>query len=262
MGESILNARLVGGIQVIGGSLEVLLGAGGVLVPEPATTVGGVILVAHGSDTIVAGFRSLVYGEVKHSFTQQGTEAAAKALGASKQTARRIGIGVDIVAGVGPSITVSMTRQLAIAGAKQSQTRVALAYLSRGMRADGHNAVGITVNNSTAWFDLRGLPMASFTELKNAPSAKYVVTELAVTGAQSGRALTLSREMLKGGEVVWNRLGPNCTTEALKVMRAAGVVIPEWARSPFLLHAGVRYGSELTVVGGFAATTAPALAPK
>jgi hypothetical protein len=45
-------------------------------------------------------------------------------------------------------------------------------------------------------------------------------------------------------------------------MRAAGVVIPEWARTPFLLHTGVRYGSEITVVGGVAATGAPALAPR
>jgi hypothetical protein len=36
MGDDILNARLVGGIQVIGGTLEVLLGVGGILIPEPA----------------------------------------------------------------------------------------------------------------------------------------------------------------------------------------------------------------------------------
>lgn len=52
MGDGILNTRFVGGIQVIGGTLEVLLGVGGILIPEPATTAGGVILVAHGSDTI------------------------------------------------------------------------------------------------------------------------------------------------------------------------------------------------------------------
>jgi len=40
----------------------------------------------------------------------------------------------------------------------------------------------------------------------------------------------------------------------------AGVVIPEWARSPFLLHPGVRWGSEITVVGGAAATISPTLA--
>lgn len=261
MGENYLNARLVGGIQVVGGALEVLLGAGGVIVPEPATTVGGVILVAHGTDTIVAGFRSLIHGEVKQSMTQQGAEAAAKAMGASPETSRRIGIGVDVVAGVGPSIGVSMTRRLAIAGAQRSQTKVALAYLNRGIATDGHNAVGITVNNSTAWFELAGLPMASFGQRAVAPGSKYVITELAVTGAQSGRALAVSREMAKGSEVLWSRLGPNCTTEALRVMRAAGVVIPEWARSPFLLHAGVRYGSEVTVVGGTAATVAPVLEP-
>ncbi|MFN6999798.1 MAG: hypothetical protein ACK4ST_07165, partial [Elioraea tepidiphila] len=65
------GSRLVGGIQVIGGGLEIALGVGGIVLPEPATTVGGVILVAHGADTVVAGFRTLWHGEVQHSYTQQ-----------------------------------------------------------------------------------------------------------------------------------------------------------------------------------------------
>ena len=254
--------RIVGGIQVIGGTLEVLLGAGGILTPEPTTTAGGIILVAHGSDTILAGFRSFVSGNVQQSFTQRGAQTVSKALGARPKTARRIGIGFDIAAGVGPSITVSLTRRLAIAGAQQSQTRVAIAYLSRGVLRDGHNAVGITVNNMTAWFELAGLPMAIFSRRFAPSGSKYVITELAVTGVQSARALTLSREMVQGGTMLWRRLGPNCTTEALQVMRAAGVVIPEWARSPFLLHTGVRYGAEVTVVGGMAATSTPAFSER
>ena len=262
MGNNVLNVRLVGGIQIIGGTLEVLLGTGGILVPEPATTVGGVILVAHGTDTIIAGFRSLFSGTVQHSFTQQGTQSAAEALGARPEIARRIGIGADIVTGLGPSITGSITRRLAIAGAQQSQTRVAVAYLNRGFTTDGHNAVGITINNSTAWFELAGLPMANFMQRGIPPGSKYIITSLAITGTQAGRALSVSREMARGGEVLWSRAGPNCTTEALRVMRAAGVIIPEWARSPFLLHTGVRYGSDITVVGGTASTSAPALAPR
>lgn len=258
MADGDFTARAVGAIQIIGGGLEVALGVGGVVVPEPATTVGGVILVAHGTDTIVAGFRSLWYGEVHESFTQQGAQAAASAMGASPQTARRIGIGVDIGAGIGPSIATSVTRRLAIAGAQQSQTRIAIAYLHRGARVQGHNAVGVTVNNSTAWFELAGLPQSVFMR-RGVPGSRYLITELAVTGNQTARALTVSDDLIRAGERTWRTMGPNCTTEALRVLRGAGVVIPEWARSPFLLHTGVRYGSEITIVGGAAATTSPVL---
>lgn len=258
MPEGEFTARAVGAIQIIGGGLEVALGVGGIVAPEPLTTAGGVILVAHGTDTIVAGFRSLWYGEVQESLTQQGAQAAASSLGASPQTARRIGMGVDIVAGVGPALTTSVTRRLAIAGAQQSQTRVAVAYLHRGAFIQGHNAVGITVNNSTAWYHLAGLPQSHFVR-RGVPGARYVITELAVTGNQTARALTVSDDLIRAGEMTWRTMGPNCTTEALRVLRSAGVVIPEWARSPFLLHTGVRYGSEITVVGGAAATVSPTL---
>jgi len=258
MAEGGFGARAVGVIQIVGGGLEVALGVGGVVTPEPLTTVGGVILVAHGTDTIVAGFRSLVYGQVQESLTQQGAQAAAGALGASPQTSRRIGIGVDIATGLGPSIATSVSRRLAIAGAQQSQTRVAIAYLNRGAGIQGHNAVGITVNNSTAWFELAGLPQSVFLR-RGVPGARYVITDLAVTGVQSGRALAMSDELMRAGERTWRTMGPNCTTEALRILRGAGVVIPEWARSPLLLHTGVRYGSEITVVGGAAATISPTL---
>lgn len=266
MADGDFAARAVGALQIIGGGLEVALGVGGVVMPEPATTVGGVILVAHGSDTIVAGFRSLWYGEIQESLTQQGAEAAASAMGASPQTARRIGIGVDMGTGLGPSIATSLTRRLAIAGAQQSQSRVAIAYLNRSALRQGHNAVGVTVNNSTAWyhFGYTNPPLASFDYLTRFGSRAvekmgFAVTEISVTGAQAARAQHLSQQMMRGGEAVWRTMGPNCTTTTLRVLQEGGVVIPAWARSPFLLYTGVKFGAEITVVGAAAATTTPAL---
>lgn len=266
MADGDFTARAVGAIQIIGGGLEVALGVGGVLVPEPATTVGGVILVAHGSDTIVAGFRSLWYGKVQESLTQQGAQAAATALGATPETSRRIGIGVDVAAGVGPSIAMSIGRRLAIAGAQQSTSKVAVAYLNQGAAHYGHNAVGVTVNNSTAWFHLGWTrpPLAAFSQLpakstKAMERAGFVVAELAVTGTQAGRVAHVSQQLIRGGEKTWRLMGPNCTTTALQVLRSGGVVIPAWAQSPFLLYSGVKFGTEITVVSGTAATMTPAL---
>ena len=255
------TARAVGALQIIGGGLEVALGVGGVIMPEPATTVGGVILVAHGTDTMVAGFRSLWYGEVQESLTKQGTQAAALALGASPQTAHRIGIGVDVAAGVGPSISMSVARRVAIAGAQQSSSKVAVAYLSRGAGEYGHNAVGVTVHNSTAWFELVGTSAAKVVRSPFPPPIKdgYVITELAVTGTQAGRAMTMGNALKEAGRVTWSATGTNCATTALQVLKSGGVVVPAWARSPFLLYNGVRFGNEITVLGGAAATISPPL---
>ena len=254
--ESSWATRAVGAIQVIGGGLEVALGVGGIVLPEPATTVGGVVLVAHGGDTVIAGFRTLWSGEVTRSLTQQGGEAAAAALGASPETARTIGTGVDIAAGIGPSVAIGISRRLAISGAEQAGERVAVAYLHRSALQMGHNAVGVRANGYTAWVDFRGLPIGSVQPMSG-PTARYVVTELAVTAPQAARASAAQRALMAAGPQTWGYLGPNCTTTALRVLGQAGVAVPAWSRSPYLLHLGVRAGAEITVVGGAAATTAP-----
>jgi hypothetical protein len=55
----VITGRIVGVIQVVGGGLEVALGVGAVGLPTGVTQVGGVILIGHGADTVIAGFRSL-----------------------------------------------------------------------------------------------------------------------------------------------------------------------------------------------------------
>jgi hypothetical protein len=221
-------------------------------VPSGITQVGGVILIGHGADTIVAGFRSIYSGQVQQSFTQQGATAAAKSFGASKQTAQYVGTGADLLAGVGPSIAVGAMRRLAIAGASEASERVAIAYLHRSALEMGHNAVGIRQGGVTAWFHFAGVPTGRVMAT-NAPGAKYVVTELAVTGTQAGRATTAVRAMTAVGEQKWGLMGPNCTTTALTVLKQAGIAVPVWSRSPLLLHLGVNAGAEITIVGGTAA---------
>ncbi|MCH9675441.1 MAG: hypothetical protein K0U93_28650, partial [Gammaproteobacteria bacterium] len=176
--SSALVTRAIGAMQVVGGGLEILLGAGGIVLPEPATTVGGVILVAHGGDTVIAGFRTLWSGETTRSFTQQGGEAAAIALGAGPDAARQIGTGVDIAAGVGPSLAIGVARRLAISGAATATERVAIAYLSRGATQMGHNAVGVHTGGKTFWVHFAGMPTGSVAQA-GTPSARYVLTELA-----------------------------------------------------------------------------------
>jgi len=251
--------RLAGALQVVGGAMEVALGIGGVAVPEPATTVGGVILIAHGSDTIIAGFRTLWSGEVTYSLTQTGATMASEGLGAPPQTARLIGTGVDLAAGIGPSISISVTRRLAIAGSEKASHRVAVAYLHRSALKMGHNAVGVKTGATTAWVHFAGVPRGAVQAMR--PNARYIITELAVNGRQAARAVKAQQALINAGVQTWRYAGPNCTTAALQVLRQSGVVMPAWSVSPGLLHLGVRAGAEVTFMVGAIGSTAPDFVP-
>lgn len=250
-----MGGRVVGVIQMAGGALEIALGAGAFATPTGVTQVGGVILIAHGSDTFIAGFRSIWSDQVQQSFTQQGAAAAAKKLGASDVAAQRIGTGADLVAGVGPSLTIGVARKLAIWGAGTSSETVAVAYLNQGALALGHNAVGIRQGGKIAWIHFLGKPTGRVIAARPAPSADagFAITELVVTSEQAGQATTAGYRLHALGEQEWALFGPNCVTTVRTVLQEAGIVVPAWSQTPFLLHLGVRAGPEITVVGGTAA---------
>ncbi len=229
------------------------------MVPTGVTQVGGVILIAHGSDTFVAGFRTLWTGQVQSSLTQQVATSAAGALGASPEAARTIGTGVDMAAGMGPSIAVGVTRRLALVGAERATASVAVAYLDQGALALGHNAVGIRQGGTTAWVRFAGKAPGRVVPMLHGPNQRYAVTELAVTIEQANRAQTASRVLMASGPQAWGVLSPNCTTTARTVLQQAGIVVPQWSRTPFLLHLGLNHGAEITFVGGAVATGAPAI---
>jgi len=112
--------RIIGGIQLAGGLLEGVISVGLLLAPEPTmlTKVAGVATGLHSIDTIVAGARTLWTGQVQHTLTHQAGAGAARMAGASERTANWVGTGADVLAGVGPSIGVSVSRRLAISGAE------------------------------------------------------------------------------------------------------------------------------------------------
>lgn len=254
-------ARAIGAMQVLGGGLEVAFGIGGLAAPTGVTQVGGVILVAHGSDTVVAGFRTLWHGQVARSVTQQAGEGAAQMLGASDDTARLVGTGVDIAAGIGPSVAVGVSRRVALAAAEEGAPRVVVAYLHRSAFEVGHNAIGVEVNGVRSWVHFTDMPMGQVSEMVGGPNARYVLTEVIVSGQSAARAFTAQQSMVAAGPQLWTWLGTNCTTTALGVLREAGVLVPAWSRSPFLLSLGMRAGPEITFLGGTMGSVAPALGP-
>ncbi|KXU87459.1 hypothetical protein CI15_15025 [Paraburkholderia monticola] len=86
-----LSNRLWGGLQLVGGLLE-MVGAGALCVmPEPtmASKAGCIVFGAHASDTAAAGLRQVWTGQDTATLTQQGTTKLAKAMNADPHIAER-----------------------------------------------------------------------------------------------------------------------------------------------------------------------------
>lgn len=254
--QSAWIGRAVGVLQVLGGSLEAAGGVGLLLVPDPTflTKAGGTILVAHSADTIAAGLQSIWYGSVRQTLTQQGAAATARAAGATTGTSEMIGTGVDIAAGIGPSLATQAARMVAIQTAQQATDRVAIAWLPRALFSYDHVAVGVGRGSQNFWFHLAGdVDVANGVSfmVRRAPAAEYVVTEIAVPAERAVRALQASDELINMGAQTWGLFGPNCATTALHVVQQAGIAVPAWARAPAALHIGVTYGYAITAAGSF-----------
>ncbi|MBR0801754.1 hypothetical protein JQ615_41165 [Bradyrhizobium jicamae] len=107
--------RVFAAVQLLGGGLELIVGGGALLAPEPtgATKVVGVVVLIHGMDTIQSSFRTIVTGERTVTYTQQGATFAAREAGASVPAAETIGVVTDIGIGVGGSFGIGMLSKAA-----------------------------------------------------------------------------------------------------------------------------------------------------
>ena len=108
--------RLWGVVTLVGGGIELIGSAALLLTPEPTmlTKVGGVALGIHGSDTAATGMRQIWTGEREVTMTQAAATAAARNLGASEETAGRIGVAVDILVPLVVAAGIGAARALAV----------------------------------------------------------------------------------------------------------------------------------------------------
>ncbi len=272
--------NVVGGAQVVGGGMEMYAGGaamatglGLLFAPEPVVSKGaalvilGGVLLFHGADTTTAGVDTLATGQVQHTLTYQGAHhVATDTLGASPEAARWFATGTDLVAGVGPSIGVGLTRR-ALIGAAEEGGALTLGYLHRGTSEMGHNVVGITTaggrqqffhlvigeGGEALWVPYRGATAESLA------AQGYQLTTMPVAAEQGAAALRVATDTMPGAVAgqSWQLLGPNCTTTAGQVLQAGSISVPIWARSPILLHTSVQYPLlGISVVSGAGATGA------
>jgi YD repeat-containing protein len=110
--------RFWGGVQTVAGLAEMTVGGAGVIVPEPGSTAGGVVLFAVGFDSYQAGVRQLMSGEATSTLLAYGVAAGAEKLGANPRTAKLIGIGADVTVALLAGNPMSAARSASTAPAR------------------------------------------------------------------------------------------------------------------------------------------------
>jgi len=119
------GTRIIGGLQVVGGALEIAAGVAGLAAPTGVTQVLGTVAVVHGADTLSTGLTTLWTGKVQETLTQQAATGGAQLVGASPETAHTFGAVVDFTAGVVPSAGLGLAKAAATRGTVELGTQTA-----------------------------------------------------------------------------------------------------------------------------------------
>lgn len=115
-----MTNRLWGGLDIVGGVLE-MVGAGVLCaLPEPTglTKAGCVVFGVHGADTAWRGARQVWTGRDTATLTQQGAAKLAETMRAPPDMANNIGLSLDIGVGFGIAGMLKAARVASITGGR------------------------------------------------------------------------------------------------------------------------------------------------
>ncbi|MEX3895472.1 RNase A-like domain-containing protein [Paraburkholderia sp. BR10954] len=135
--SEMLSNRLWGGLQVVGGVLE-MVGAGVLCaLPDPtmASKAGCVVFGVHGSDSAAAGLRQVWTGQDTTTLTQRGTTKLAEAMQASPDMANNIGLSLDIAVPFGFAGSIKAARAARVT---MGRIRLNMHEAKAGSRIGGH----------------------------------------------------------------------------------------------------------------------------
>ncbi|NVH77436.1 hypothetical protein FSB08_34295 [Paraburkholderia sp. JPY432] len=135
--SEMLSNRLWGGLQVVGGVLE-MVGAGALCVlPEPtmASKAGCIVFGVHGSDSAAAGLRQVWTGRDTATLTQRGATKLAEAMRASPDIANNIGLSLDIAVPFGFAGSIRAARAARVT---MGRIRLNMHEAKAGSRIGGH----------------------------------------------------------------------------------------------------------------------------
>jgi hypothetical protein len=132
-----LTNRLWGGLQVVGGVLEMAGAAALCVLPEPtmASKAGCIVFGVHGSDTAAAGLRQVWTARDTATLTQRGTVKLAETMKASPDMANSIGLSLDMIVPFGFAGSIRAAR---VARVTMGRINLKMHEGKAGSRLGGH----------------------------------------------------------------------------------------------------------------------------
>ncbi|QJP74175.1 RNase A-like domain-containing protein [Burkholderia glumae] len=112
----ILSNRLWGGLQIVGGVMEMAGAAVLCVAPEPTTAskAGCIVFGVHGSDTVSAGWRQVWSGQDTITLTQQGTTKLAETMKVGPDMANSLGLSLDMIVPFGFAGSIKAARAVRV----------------------------------------------------------------------------------------------------------------------------------------------------
>ncbi|KAF6661476.1 hypothetical protein HFD91_08875 [Enterobacteriaceae bacterium EKM102V] len=132
-----MSNRLIGGLGLVMGSLELAGATALCIAPEPTglTKAGCVVVGAHSLDSIRAAANQLIVGRDTRTATYEAATAIAKSFGADDDTAMKIGLTVDIAVPVGFALGIGASR---VAAVRAGRIKLSEHESMTGFKPGGH----------------------------------------------------------------------------------------------------------------------------
>src|SRR5579863_1441316 len=132
-----LSNRLWGGLQVVGGVLEMAGASVLCVMPEPTmlSKAGCIVFGVHGSDTAAVGIRQVWTGRDTATLVQQGTTKLAETLKAPPEMANHIGLSVDLGVSFG---VAGMVKAARVSSVTMGRINLIRHEAEKGSRIGGH----------------------------------------------------------------------------------------------------------------------------
>jgi len=135
--SEVMSNRLLGGLDLLMGSVELAGATTLCMVPEPTglTKAGCVVVGAHSMDTINAAADRIITGKDTRTATYQAAVALAKQFGADDKTAWNIGLTVDVGVPAAFGLAIGAARVVYVRG---GTFKLIEHEAIKGIKAGGH----------------------------------------------------------------------------------------------------------------------------
>lgn len=180
-----LSNRLLGGLDLALGSVELMGATALCLAPDPTmlTKAACIATGAHSMDAIHTAIDRILTGRDTRTATFQTAASLAKQFGASEDTAWRIGLTVDIAVPFAPAMAIGAAR---IAKVRMGRIRLIEHEGIKGMPGGGHTIAKHVGKTPEELFQRRAVSLKSLTLKPGSTFSSFTSLEVAERAITQG----------------------------------------------------------------------------